>query len=196
MSEKTEHVVSSYKCPSCHQFTQYDMYRLDYIRYLSQDIRELYQKKKLKKLTFYHTYDGTEDIWCEIDLLSENENFSVYLQGNHFYNFIPDNRLGTLESPLEEKTKVYSAYMLHREISNLLGDLFDAFDIRLLNNQALDTHPKYNMHHGYYEYSTITLELVDGRTDEITYRQTSVGSNIVSMCVFRNPLLKEWFGYY
>ena len=193
MPERWSVCTSSYKCPTCNRLWQTEGLTLGYFQYLSKDINAMYQAKELKKLTFYNTMDNEEDVWCEIDLQNAHDNFCVYLKGRNLANYIPDHPLSNIGDYFQEKTKVYEDTMSAMEIFDLLHNLYYMFDIRLLGDPALQKHPAYHMHEGYWESSEVTLEVSDGMKDTITFRHPSVASGIVIYCTLQNSLLREWF---
>ena len=184
---------TSYKCPTCNQFIQVEHFKLKYLQYLAKDIKEMFRNKELKKLTFFHTYDHEEDTWCEIDLLNQLDNFSVFTKGHNYFSWIPDHPLAHLNDFLEEKTKIYSDTVSSSEILDLLDDLYYKYDIRLLDKAARSEHPAYHMLVEYTEHTDVILELADGRIDQVTLWHPSVASNIVNLCIARNSLLSKWF---
>ena len=193
MSKEWNVSTSSFKCPACNRLLQTERITLSRFQYLSKDILDMYRDKKLNKLIFYHTMDNEEDVWCELNLQSTHNNFDVYRKGYNIYSLVPDHPLGEIGDYLENKTKIYTGTMSTTDICMLLQKMFYIYDIRLLGDNALSQHPSYSVIEEYSDFSKITLELIDGMTDDIVFRYPSVASGIVHLCIAENTLLSKWF---
>ena len=166
---------------------------LRYLQHLSKNILERYHNNELSRLTFFHTYDYEEDIWCELNLQSTHNNFEVYRKGHNIYALVPDHPLGEIGDYLENKTKIYTGTMSTTDICTLLQKMFNLYDIRLLGENALSQHPSYTSIEDYISSSEVILEMTDGMKDSVTFGDSSVASGIVHLCISENNLLREWF---
>lgn len=174
------------------------------LKHLSKNVSQRFQKGELKRLTIYRgegfvCYD--DHIWCEIDLSSEKTTASIFIEGMSPLGYLFSDSAFEPENYYKEKTKVYEGEIPKKEILHFLDKIFFDYDLRLLGEDALSSHPGAN-----YDYIndlvsfndsaegfSVELEAVDGIIDKVRMDRYSIGGNLLYSFIKYSETLKKIF---